>query len=108
MPGIDGVGTLDSGELVYFLCFDGGALAQWALAERGHCVRLPRGCDPAAVAAAMISGISSWVALRSRVPLRGGQSVLVLGATGVAGRMAVQVQTPFRSKTLSLTPCPKS
>ena len=35
--------------------------------------------------------MSSWVALRRRVPLQAGQSVLVLGATGNAGAMAVQV-----------------
>ena len=91
VPGIDGVGTLPNGELVYFLSFDGGALAQLAIAERAHCVQLPQGSDPAMFAAAMIPGISSWLALTSRVPLRRSQSVLVLGATGVAGRMAVQI-----------------
>lgn len=82
---------MPNGELVYFLSFEGGALAQRAIAERAHCVPLPRGSDPASIAAAMIPGISSLVALTSRVPLRRGQSVLVLGATGVAGRMAVQI-----------------
>jgi NADPH:quinone reductase-like Zn-dependent oxidoreductase len=35
--------------------------------------------------------MSSWVALRRRVPIQPGQSVLVLGATGNAGQMAIQV-----------------
>jgi NADPH:quinone reductase-like Zn-dependent oxidoreductase len=35
--------------------------------------------------------MSAWVALRRRVPLQPGQSVLVLGATGNAGGMAVQI-----------------
>ena len=39
----------------------------------------------------MNPAMSSWVALRRRVPLEPGQSVLVLGATGNAGAMAVQV-----------------
>ena len=39
----------------------------------------------------MNPAMSSWVALRRRVPLQPGQSVLVLGATGNAGTMAVQV-----------------
>jgi len=43
------------------------------------------------VAAAMNPAMSAWVALRRRVPLEPGQSVLVLGATGNAGSMAVQV-----------------
>jgi NADPH:quinone reductase-like Zn-dependent oxidoreductase len=43
------------------------------------------------IAAAMNPAMSSWVALRRRVPIEAGQSVLVLGATGNAGTMAVQV-----------------
>ena len=39
----------------------------------------------------MNPAMSSWVALRRRVPIEPGQSVLVLGATGNAGAMAVQV-----------------
>jgi len=39
----------------------------------------------------MNPAMSAWVALRRRVPLQPGQSVLVLGATGNAGGMAVQV-----------------
>lgn len=35
--------------------------------------------------------MSAWVALRLRVPIESGQSVLVLGATGNAGAMAIQV-----------------
>ena len=43
------------------------------------------------VAAIMNPAMSSWVALRRRVPLQVGQSVLILGATGNAGQMAVQI-----------------
>jgi NADPH:quinone reductase-like Zn-dependent oxidoreductase len=39
----------------------------------------------------MNPAMSSWVALRRRVPIEPGQSVLVLGATGNAGAMAIQV-----------------
>jgi NADPH:quinone reductase-like Zn-dependent oxidoreductase len=44
-----------------------------------------------AIAAAMNPAMSSWVALRRRISFEPGQSVLVLGATGNAGRLAVQV-----------------
>jgi NADPH:quinone reductase-like Zn-dependent oxidoreductase len=54
-------------------------------------VELPAGTDAAEIAAAMNPAMSSWVALRRRVPLQAGQSVLILGATGNAGAMAVQV-----------------
>jgi NADPH:quinone reductase-like Zn-dependent oxidoreductase len=43
------------------------------------------------IAAAMNPAMSSWVGLRRRGPLEPGQSVLILGATGSADAMAIQV-----------------
>jgi NADPH:quinone reductase-like Zn-dependent oxidoreductase len=66
-------------------------MADRAIADSHRSIELPDGIDAAAVAAAMNPAMSSWVALRRRVPLQAGQRVLVLGATGNAGTMAVQV-----------------
>jgi NADPH:quinone reductase-like Zn-dependent oxidoreductase len=52
---------------------------------------LPEGAGVMKIAAAMNPAMSAWVALRRRVPIEAGQSVLVLGATGNAGQMAIQV-----------------
>jgi NADPH:quinone reductase-like Zn-dependent oxidoreductase len=54
-------------------------------------IPLPEDADVEKIAAAMNPAMSSWVALRRRVPIEAGQSVLILGATGNAGTMAVQV-----------------
>jgi NADPH:quinone reductase-like Zn-dependent oxidoreductase len=54
-------------------------------------VPLPDGADPVAIAAAMNPGMSAWVGLRRRAELEAGESVLILGATGNAGRLAVQI-----------------
>ena len=93
IPGVDGVGRLPDGERVYFVVPDGrwGSMAERAIADRRLTVPLPVDVDVAKVAAAMNPAMSAWVALRRRVPLQPGQSVLVLGATGNAGAMAVQV-----------------
>jgi NADPH:quinone reductase-like Zn-dependent oxidoreductase len=93
IPGIDGVGRLPNGGLVYFVSPDDrwGSMADRAVIDRRRVVPLPVEVDVAQVAAAMNPAMSSWVALRRRVPLESGQSVLVLGATGNAGAMAVQV-----------------
>jgi len=93
IPGIDGVARLPDGRVVYFAADDDGpgTMADKALVSPHRSVELPAGTDPAEVAAAMNPAMSSWVALRRRVPLRPGQSVLVLGATGNAGAMAVRV-----------------
>ncbi|NEB01037.1 zinc-binding alcohol dehydrogenase family protein [Streptomyces sp. SID13726] len=93
IPGVDGVGRLPDGQLVYFVADDGdpGTMAEWALVDPRRAVALPDGADPIIIAAAMNPAMSSWVALRRRISFRPGQSVLVLGATGNAGRMAVQI-----------------
>jgi NADPH:quinone reductase-like Zn-dependent oxidoreductase len=93
IPGIDGVGRRADGTLIYFAADDDviGTMSERAIVDPRRSVELPDGIDVAKVAAAMNPAMSSWVALRKRVPLTPGQSVLVLGATGNAGTMAVQV-----------------
>jgi NADPH:quinone reductase-like Zn-dependent oxidoreductase len=93
VPGLDGVGRLADGGRVYFVAEDGqpGSMADRAVVDLRRTVPIPDGVDTLTVAAAMNPAMSSWVALRRRVVLQPGQSVLVLGATGNAGSMAVQV-----------------
>lgn len=93
IPGIDAVGRTPEGELLYFVAPDTalGTMAEKAVVDRRRAITLPSGTDPAAVAAAMNPGMSSWVALRRRVSLPPGGSVLVMGATGNAGQLAVQI-----------------
>ncbi|MBW8482604.1 quinone oxidoreductase family protein [Actinomadura parmotrematis] len=93
VPGIDAVGRTRDGELLYFVAPDSalGTMAERAVVDRRRAVPLPAGTDAVAVAAAMNPAMSSWVALRRRIALAEGAAVLVLGATGSAGRLAVQI-----------------
>jgi NADPH:quinone reductase-like Zn-dependent oxidoreductase len=93
IPGIDGVGRTDDGALVYFVLPDTlmGSMAQRAVIDRRRSAVLPDGVDPVVIAAAMNPAMSSWIALRRRIAFAPGASVLVLGATGNAGQMAVQI-----------------
>ncbi|MDX3264405.1 zinc-binding alcohol dehydrogenase family protein [Streptomyces sp. MI02-2A] len=93
IPGVDGVGRLADGRRVYFVADDDapGTMAEQALLDPRRSVPLPDDADPVTIAAAMNPAMSSWVALRRRIEFRPGQSILVLGATGNAGRMAVQI-----------------
>jgi NADPH:quinone reductase-like Zn-dependent oxidoreductase len=93
IPGIDGVARLDDGRTVYFVADDEvpGPMAEKTIVDLRRMVELPDGTDFLKIAAAMNPAMSSWVALRRRVPIEPGQSVLVLGATGNAGAMALQV-----------------
>src|SRR6266568_952422 len=93
VPGIDGVGRGADGLLRYFILPDtrAGAMAEQTVIDTRRSIVLPADSDPIAVAAAMNPAMSSWVALRQRVQFQAGQNVLVLGATGNAGQMAVEV-----------------
>jgi NADPH:quinone reductase-like Zn-dependent oxidoreductase len=93
VPGIDGVGRTSDGTLHYFVLPETtmGAMAQQTVIDQRRSVALPEGIDPIPVAAAVNPVMSSWIALRQRTNFEPGQSVLVLGATGSSGRMAVQV-----------------
>lgn len=92
-PGIDGVGRLPSGSLVYFVSPDTpyGAMAEKVVIDKRRAVELAPDVDPIKIAAAMNPAMASWVALRGRINLAKGAKVLVLGATGNAGRAAVPV-----------------
>jgi NADPH:quinone reductase-like Zn-dependent oxidoreductase len=97
VPGIDGVGRGADGLLRYFLLPDTrvGTMAEQTVIDTRRSIVLPSDSDPIAVAAVMNPAMSSWVALRQRVQFQAGQNVLVLGATGNAGRMAVQIAKLF-------------
>jgi NADPH:quinone reductase-like Zn-dependent oxidoreductase len=93
IPGIDGVGRAPDGTLRYFVLPDTtlGAMAEKTVIDQRRSIVLPDTADPILVAAAMNPVMSSWVALRRRIDFEPGQTVLILGATGSSGRMAVQV-----------------
>ncbi|WP_433729395.1 quinone oxidoreductase family protein [Actinoplanes sp. CA-051413] len=97
VPGVDGVVRDPAGRLRYAVLDDTalGTFADRTVIDVRRSVPLPDDIDPVRIAAAMNPAMSSWVALRRRISFRAGQRVLVLGATGNAGRMAVQIAKQF-------------
>ncbi|MGF1343642.1 quinone oxidoreductase family protein [Streptomyces flavovirens] len=97
VPGVDGVVRDGAGRLRYAVLDDTnlGTFAERTVIDARRSVLLSDDIDPVRVAAAMNPGMASWVALRRRIAFREGQSVLVLGATGSAGGMAVQIAKRF-------------
>jgi NADPH:quinone reductase-like Zn-dependent oxidoreductase len=93
IPGLDGVGVLDDGSRVYFgmVRKPWGTMAERAVARRSMCLPLPDGITDATAAAIANPGMSAWVSLKDRAGLQAGETVLILGATGVAGQLAIQV-----------------
>lgn len=90
--GVDGAGHLDDGSRVFFggVRPPYGTMAELASAPLAFCVSLPEGLDENTAAAGLNPGLSGWLALTWRAELQRGDTVLVLGATGVAGQLAVQ------------------
>jgi NADPH:quinone reductase-like Zn-dependent oxidoreductase len=93
VPGYDGVGTLPDGNRVYFFGPRApfGTMAEWSLAAASRTIPLPDSVDDATAAALGNPGLASWGALLGRARLQPGESVLINGATGVAGQQAIQV-----------------
>lgn len=94
VPGVDGVVALPDGRRVYSLATGShGMMAARAAVDAAHMVELPAGLDDALAAAIPNPGLSAWFALEYAAQLQPGQSVLILGATGVTGRVAAQLAT---------------
>ena len=67
-----------------------GALAELLPVAESTAVPVPAGLDPALAAAIGVAGMSGWLALERRAHLQPGETVLVLGAGGSAGQLALQ------------------
>ena len=95
VPGCEAVGRTDDGRVVWIFGGSLGRTSSGAIAERAqigdaHAIDVPEGADPALAAALGIAGLAGWLPFAWRAPLRGGENVLVLGATGSVGIVAVQ------------------
>ncbi len=102
VPGVQGVGIVQSigesaaGQRVWFATTAGMAPGDGSMGE--SCVATPADLVPisaevpdAVVAAIGTSGIAAWMSLTWRARLERGEKVIVLGATGVVGQVAVAV-----------------
>jgi len=91
--GADGVGRLEDGIRMFF---GGprrpyGAMAERTVVRRAQCFLVPDNVDDATAAAIPNPGVSAWLSLKHRAKLASGETVLILGATGVTGKLAVQI-----------------
>jgi len=93
VAGSDGVGITQDGRRVYFALPETpfGALAELCPVDSRRVVELPDSLDDITAAAIANPGMSAWAALVERAHLVARETVLVNGATGTAGRLAVQL-----------------
>ena len=100
VPGVDGVGTLEDGSRVYFGSTRSpiGTMAEWTITRQSMCIPVPDGIDDVQAAAIANPGMSAWVSMKERARVAAGETVLILGATGVAGQLAIQVARHLGAK----------
>jgi NADPH2:quinone reductase len=91
--GSDGAGHLDDGQRVFFggARPPHGAMAQRTVVPRAFTFPIPENVNDETAAALPNPGISAWLSLAYRAKLMPGENVLILGATGVTGKLAVQI-----------------
>lgn len=93
VAGTDGVGRTADGRRVYFALPETpyGAMAEKSIVRSERCVPIPDNLDDITAAAIANPGMSAWTALVERAALKPSETVLINGATGTAGRLAVQL-----------------
>jgi NADPH:quinone reductase-like Zn-dependent oxidoreductase len=105
VAGIDGVGRRDDGRRVYFVLprAPHGSMAERTVVPSAHCLALPDELDDVTAAAIANPGLSSWAAYTERARLKAGETVLVNGAAGTSGRLAVQIARHLGAKKVIAT-----
>ncbi len=105
IPGVDGVGLDEHGRRIYFILPEApyGAMAERSLVDARRCISLPDELSDTDAAAMAITGMSSWAAFVERAQLRAGETVLINGATGASGRLAIQVAKHLGAKKVIAT-----
>src|SRR5260370_2375565 len=90
--GMDGVGCLDDGTRVFFARPRPpyGSMAHRTAVSSPHCFPIPDNVDDDIAAAVVNPGLSAWGALVWRAQVAPGETVLIVGATGVTGKLAIQ------------------
>ncbi len=91
--GVDGIGRLDDGQKVYFFVPRApfGAMGERTVVPTSRIIAVPDDLDDVRAAALANPGMSSWAAFTLRARLKPGETVLVNGATGSSGRLAVPI-----------------
>lgn len=100
--GTDGVGLLDDKTRVYGFGI-AGMLAEKALVKKSSLVMIPDGLSNELAAALPNALMGSVIALMLRAKLQKGQHVLINGATGITGKVAIQMAKHYGASKVSVT-----
>lgn len=100
--GSDCVGLLENGTRVYARGIS-GTIAEKAIIDKNIFVPLPDGISDAVAASLPNAVAGSAMALRFRANVKAGDTVLINGATGFTGQMAIQIAKHYGAKKIIVT-----
>lgn len=102
VAGGDGVGFLEDGTRVYALGVT-GMIAEKAIVDKHKMVKVPEGLEDCTAAALPNAVAGSAMALRFRADIQQGETVLINGATGVTGKIAIQLARHYGAGRIIVT-----
>lgn len=97
IPGSDGVCLLSDGTRVYGMGVS-GMMAEKATIHKDRIVGIPDGLDDATAAALPNAVVGAAMGLKFKAEIQAGDTVLINGATGVTGRVAIQLARYYGAK----------
>ncbi|WP_183575451.1 quinone oxidoreductase family protein [Mucilaginibacter sp. X5P1] len=100
--GMDGVGVLADGTRVYGFGVT-GMIAEKGIIDKRRMVKIPAGLDDITAAALPNAVMGAGAAIHYRAKLQPGEVVLINGATGVTGMVAVQLAKHYGAKKVIVT-----
>ena len=95
----EGVTGYREGDRVFAL-HNGGAYAEYAIADQRALIGVPEGLDAVAGLALVVQGLTAAAILKDAAPVRPGDSVLVQAAAGGVGLLAVQLAKVYGAGTV--------
>jgi NADPH:quinone reductase-like Zn-dependent oxidoreductase len=100
--GSDGVGYLENGSKVYFFSKK-GTVAERAVADKKVMAPIPEALDLSVAAALPNAVMGSAMGLKFKAGMQPGDTVLINGATGITGRIAVQIARLYGAQKIIVT-----
>lgn len=116
VPGVEVVGTVvwagaesghTTGTPVAGFLTEGGGYTDHAVVPGRRAFPVPAGLAPVTVAAAFLQGITAWYAVDRNGRTRAGETVLVTGATGGVGGLAVQLAVDAGARVIGTASTPE-
>lgn len=91
-PGLEGIGLTPDGRRVWFdvPALPVGSFSESCVIDEARAIELPDGVEPSRAIAFGVAGMAAWLGLQWRGQLKSGETVLILGAGGTVGQIAIQ------------------